>query len=167
MEHPFRHLRQQLHPKRWFDIVTGVIFGVILIFIMLGMVIGTARLFLTVLDLISEPGVAERYLAMVSDILTLFVLVELSRSLVEYFTTLRLRLTFIVDAAIVFMLRDLMIKTFEHEFNTADIYAMSVLLFVLGALRIGSVMVFQREFKMLDALDRERAAQGRPRADRE
>jgi uncharacterized membrane protein (DUF373 family) len=165
MEHPFRHLR--LDPKRWFDVVTGVIFGVILIFIMLGMVIGTMRLFLSVLDLISEPGVAERYLAMVSDILTLFVLVELSRSLVEYFSTLRLRLTFIVDAAIVFMLRDLMIKTYEHEFATPDIYAMSVLLFVLGALRIGSVMVFQREVKMLDALERERAAQGRPRADRE
>jgi len=153
--HPFRHLR--LHPKRWFDRVTGVIFGVILVFIMLGMVIGTTRLFLTVLDLISEPGVAERYLAMVSDILTLFVLVELSRSLVEYFDTLRLRLTFIVDAAIVFMLRELMIKTFEHEFGTPEIYAMSVLLLVLGALRIASVMVFQREMVMLKSIERERS----------
>lgn len=164
MEHPFRHLR--LNPKRWFDTVTGVIFGVILIFIMLGMVIGTARLFLTVLDLISEPGVAERYLAMVSDLLTLFVLVELSRSLVEYFSTLRLRLTFIVDAAIVFMLRELMIKTYEHDFQTADIYAMSTLLFVLGALRIASVMVFQREVRMFDALERERSGKSRPPAER-
>ena len=159
MERPFRHLR--LNPKAWFDQITGVIFGVILIFIMLGMVIGTTRLFLTVLELISEPGVAERYLAMVSDILTLFVLVELSRSLVEYFDTLRLRLTFIVDAAIVFMLRELMIKTFEHEFGTAEIYAMSVLLLVLGALRIASVMVFQREMVMLKAIDRERSRSGR------
>jgi len=164
MEHTFRHLR--LNPKRWFDLVTGVIFGVILIFIMLGMVIGTARLFLSVLELISEPGVAERYLAMVSDILTLFVLVELSRSLVEYFTTLRLRLTFIVDAAIVFMLRELMIKTFEHEFRAPDIYAMSALLFVLGALRIASVMVFQREVVMQDAIDRERGRESRPPAGR-
>jgi len=161
--HPFRHLR--LHPKRWFDRVTGVIFGVILIFIMLGMVIGTTRLFLSVLGLISEPGVAERYLAMVSDILTLFVLVELSRSLVEYFDTLRLRLTFIVDAAIVFMLRELMIKTFEHEFETADIYAMSTLVFVLGALRIASVMVFQREVLMHKAIERQRSPEDKPPAE--
>jgi uncharacterized membrane protein (DUF373 family) len=103
---------------------------------------------------------------MVSDILTLFVLVELSRSLVEYFTTLRLRLTFIVDAAIVFMLRDLMIKTFEHEFSTADIYAMSTLVLVLGALRIASVMVFQREVQMLDAIERERGREARRSPDR-
>lgn len=160
--HPFRHLR--LHPKRWFDRLTGLIFGVILIFIMLGMVIGTTRLFLSVLELISQPGVTDRYLAMVSDILTLFVLVELSRSLVEYFDTLRLRLTFIVDAAIVFMLRELMIQTYEHRFETADIYAMSALVFVLGALRIASVMVFQREVRMHGALERQRARERRARA---
>jgi uncharacterized membrane protein (DUF373 family) len=160
--HPFRHLR--LHPKRWFDRLTGIVFGVILVFIMLGMVIGTTRLFLSVVELISQPGVAERYLAMVSDILTLFVLVELSRSLVEYFDTLRLRLTFIVDAAIVFLLREVMIQTYEHKFEPADIYAMSVLLFVLGALRIASVMVFQREVRMHSALERARARQSHPPA---
>lgn len=154
VKHPFRDI--PLDPKFWFDRVTGVIFGVILVFILLGMAIGTARLFVSVLQLVSEPGVAQRYLAMISDILALFVLVELSRSLVEYFNTLRLRLTFIVDAAIVFLLREVMIKTFEHRMETAEIYALSALLLVLGALRIGSVLVFQRERTMLETIDRDR-----------
>lgn len=155
MDNPFHNVR--LNPKRWFDRITGAIFGVILLFIMLGMIVGTVRLFLSVVDLASEPGVTGRYLNLVSDILTLFILVELSRSLVEYFNTLRLRLTFIVDAAIVFLIREVMIKTFEHRMETAELYAISALLLVLGALRIGSVMVFQREKMMLDTIDRDRA----------
>jgi uncharacterized membrane protein (DUF373 family) len=160
MDHPFHHLK--LNPKHWFDRITGAIFGVILVFIMLGMVIGTVRLFLSLVDLASEPGVTGRYLNLVSDILTLFILVELSRSLVEYFNTLRLRLTFIVDAAIVFLLREVMIKTFEHRMETQDVYAISALLLVLGALRIGSVMVFQREKAMMDTIERERRREARP-----
>jgi len=161
MENPFQHLK--LNPKHWFDRITGVIFGVILVFIMLGMVIGTVRLFLSLVDLASEPGVTGRYLNLVSDILTLFILVELSRSLVEYFNTLRLRLTFIVDAAIVFTLREVMIKTFEHRMEVEEVYAISALLLVMGALRIGSVMVFQREKSMMDTIERDRAQAGRPR----
>lgn len=161
MDNPFHNLR--LNPKLWFDRITGAIFGVILVFIMLGLLVGTVRLFLSVVELASEPGVTGRYLTLVSDILTLFILVELSRSLAEYFNTLRLRLTFIVDAAIVFLIREVMIKTFEHRMETAELYALSALLLVLGALRIGSVMVFQREKLMLDVIERERPPRS-PRA---
>jgi len=158
MDNPFHNIR--LNPKAWFDRITGVIFGVILLFIMLGMIIGTVRLFLSLVELGSEPGVTSRYLHLISDILTLFILVELSRSLVEYFNTLRLRLTFIVDAAIVFLLREVMIQTFEHRMEIPETYALSVLLLVLGALRIGSVLVFHREKMMFDTIERERGAKG-------
>jgi len=161
MDNPFSNIR--LNPKLWFDRITGAIFGVILVFIMLGMLIGTVRLFLSLIELATEPGVTEHYLTLVSDILTLFILVELSRSLVDYFHTLRLRLTFIVDAAIVFLLREVMIKTFEHRMETAEIYALSALLLVLGGLRIGSVLVFQRERLMLESLERDRTRPAPPK----
>jgi uncharacterized membrane protein (DUF373 family) len=161
MENPFHNI--PLNPKVWFDRITGAIFGVILLFIMLGMIIGTVRLFVSLVELASEPGVTSRFLQLISDILTLFILVELSRSLVDYFHTLRLRLTFIVDAAIVFLLREVMIKTFEHRMETAEIYALSALLLVLGALRIGSVLVFQRERMMLESLERDRVRPAPPR----
>lgn len=75
-------------------------------------------------------------------------MIELSRSLVEYFGTHKLRLTFIVDAAIVFVLREVLIKLFENKLETDMIYAFSVFIFVLGALRIASVLVYQREQKL-------------------
>jgi uncharacterized membrane protein (DUF373 family) len=88
------------------------------------------------------------FLRIISDVLTLFILIELSRSLVEYFSTARLRMTFIVDAAIVFVLRELMIQLFEHKITPPEIYATSVLLLVMTVLRIGSVVVYQRGVQM-------------------
>lgn len=128
-----------------FNRVMRFVFGVMLFFITLGIIVGVARLFVNLGELVVKTDVMGSYVHIISDVLTLFILIELSRSLVGFFTEERLRMTFIVDASIVFVLREIMIKLFEVKITPEEIYALSVLLFVLGALRIGSVLVFQRE----------------------
>lgn len=128
-----------------FDKVVDVVFSIILIFIVLGIVIGTIELCITEFNLLEFKGIAENYTRIITDVLTLYVLIELSRSLVEYFSSNKLRLTFIVDAAIVFIIREILIDIFEDKMTSDMLYAFSTILFVLGALRIGSVLVFQRE----------------------
>ncbi len=128
-----------------FNKVVGIVFGFMLLFITLGIIIGVIRLFMYTGDLIMEKELTLQYSKIISDVLTLFILIELSRSLVEYFNTKRLRMTFIVDAAIVFVMREVMIKLFEHKATPEEIYALSALLLVLTVLRIGSVLVYQRE----------------------
>ena len=130
--------------KLIFERVTSVVFAVMLVFLTIGIIIGTGRLFLLLLELFRDANIAEGYLHVVSEVLSLFVLIELSRSLVEYFSVNRLRLTFIVDAAIVFVLREVMIGLFETKLAVDKIYALSALLLVLGLLRIGSIIVYQR-----------------------
>ena len=131
--------------KKIFDIVIDIVFGIILIFIILGIAIGSIQLFITIWKLFAFKGITGQYINIITDVLTLYVLVELSRSLVDYFNTHKIRLTFIVDAAIVFVIREIMIGLFKHEINPEMLYASSALLFVLSALRIGSVLVFQRD----------------------
>lgn len=140
-----------------FERVIGVVFSVMLAFITLGIVIGVLHLFLNLGGLFTVGAVTPQYLRIISDVLTLFILIELSRSLVDYFSTHRLRMTFIVDAGIVFVLREVMIKLFEGKIAVNEVYALSALLFVLGALRIGSILVFQREKLMLETLSGDRA----------
>ncbi len=146
-----------------FNKVIGVVFGAMLLFITLGMIIGVLHLFMSVGDMMVEKELGKHYSKIISDVLTLFILVELSRSLVEYFHTQRLRMTFIVDAGIVFVLRELMIGLFEHKIPTEQIYALSALMLVLTVLRIGSVVVYQRERRMADmakpASSQEKAAE--------
>ncbi len=140
-------MKEQL--LRVLDRTIAAVFAAIIMVLTLGVVIGTVRLFINLGHLATSGGITGQYLQTISDVLTLFILVELTRSLVDYFSEKRLRLTFIVDAAIVFVLREIMIKLFEHKISTGEIYALSVLLFVMGALRIASVLVFQREKQMM------------------
>lgn len=136
--------------KEYFDKTVDIVFGVILIFIIICIAIGTIQLFALTWKLLNFDGITGHYIDIISAVLTLYVLIELSRSLVEYFNTHKLRLTFIVDAAIVFVLREVLIMLFRHELKTDMLYAYSTFILVLGALRIGSVLVYQREKRILE-----------------
>lgn len=136
--------------QKSFDLVIEVVFGVILVFLILGTAIGTFQLAGSVWKLIAASGGHGNYVEIITDVLTLYVMVELTRSLVEYFNSHRIRLTFIIDAGIVFVLREILIGLFKHQLEPSMIYALSALMFVLGALRIGSVLVYQREKTLFD-----------------
>jgi len=128
-----------------FNTAVNIVFSVILVFIMLGIAIGAINLFSTTWDLIQLKGITGHYIDIIADVLTLYVLVELSRSLVEYFNTHKLRLTFILDAAIIFTVREILIGLFKHEIKPDMLYALSAFLLVLGLLRTGAVIMYQRE----------------------
>jgi uncharacterized membrane protein (DUF373 family) len=130
--------------KDFYELVIGLIFAVILLFITVIMIIGVIRLFFQVGTLIQSDGITGSYLNIFTDVLTLFVLIELSRSLAEYFTSRRLRLTPVIDAGIVFVLRHIMIELFHHRLDTQNTYALSALLLALGLIRVGSSISFQR-----------------------
>ncbi|TRY34103.1 hypothetical protein FM019_00965 [Aliiglaciecola sp. M165] len=116
---------------------------------MLALAIGAFQLFADVWELLKLEGITGHYIDIITDVLTLYVLVELSRSLIEYFDSHKLRLTFIVDAAIVFIIREFLILLFKHEMKPDMMYALSAVLLVLGALRIASIIVYQREKQMV------------------
>lgn len=141
---------QWKNPEWLFNKVTGYIFAVILLFTTLALVVGTFRLFYSLYELVVTTGVTGNYMGIFSDVLTLVILLELSRSLFQYFMDNIIRLPIIFDAGIVFVLRDIMIGLFEHKLKTDDIYALSVLLLVLGVLRIGFGFYYESKSTPLD-----------------
>ena len=132
----------------WFNRVIAGIFGLMMVVIILVLVIGVSDLFVDMRDLVVEHKIRSGYLEIIYDVLTLFVMIELLRSLAEYFNSKRLRMTFIADAAIVFVLREVMIKLFEGKADPGQIYAMSALIVALTVLRVGSVLLYQRDIKL-------------------
>ena len=133
-----------------FDRVIKVVFGAILFVLIFAMVVGAVKMLLNVWNIVRTPAVAGEYVNLITDVLTLFVLVEMSKSLADYFQTQRLRMIYIVDAAIVFFIREIMILVFQHKTLPADIYAFSILLLSLTTLRLGSIFMYQREMKMVN-----------------
>ena len=131
---------EKIHNKSrsLYENIITIVFSIILFFTTLSILIGAGRLFYRLGDVFNVGGVTGNYIYIFTDVLTLFILVELSRSIYEYITIRKLRLTLILDAAIVFILRDIMIALFKHNINNETIYALSTLLLVLGLLRIGA-----------------------------
>ena len=132
--------------------VIDAIFGVILLMITFGVMIGVLHLFKTVGVLMIHKELTQDFQSIISELLTLFILVELIRSIVDYFTSRQLRITFIVDATIVFILREIMIDLFETKINPDQIYAMSVLLLALSVLRFGSIWLYRDGIKRQDVV---------------
>jgi uncharacterized membrane protein (DUF373 family) len=135
-----------------FNKTVAAIFGVMMLVIILALIIGVVELFADIRNLIIEHKLRADYLEIIYDVLTLFVIIELMRSISEYFNSRRLRMTFIADAAIVFVLREVMIKIFEHKIDPDEMYALSVLILALTVLRVGSMLLYQRDVKMTHKL---------------
>ena len=133
-------------PEWLFNKVTGLIFGVILLFTTLALLIGAFRLFYSLFELVNKTGITGSYLHIFSDVLTLVILLELSRSLFQYFMDQTIRLPVILDAGIIFVLRDIMIGLYEHKLTTDDIFALSALMLVLGIIRIGFGFYYVTKF---------------------
>ncbi len=123
--------------KILYEKILMVVSTIILLFITATIIIGTARLFYRLGDLFRLDGITGDYLYIFTDVLTLFILIELSKSLYEYITIKKLRIALVIDAAIVFILRDIMIALFKHQLSNETAYALSALILVLGILRIG------------------------------
>ena len=119
-----------------------------MVIIILALIIGVADLFIDIRDLAIEHQIRSGYLEIIYDVLTLFIIIELLRSLSDYFDSKRLRMTFIADAAIVFVLREVMIKLFEGKVAPNELYGMSALIVALTILRVGSVLLYQRDIKL-------------------
>ena len=131
--------------SKLFQLAVQVVFGIILLFLVVGILIGAVQLVLQIGTLLSFEGVTGYYIDVITDVLTLYVLVELSRSLVEYFYSKKLKLTLILDAAMVFVIREVLIGIFKEELTVEMIYALGVLILILGIVRTASVVFYEEE----------------------
>jgi uncharacterized membrane protein (DUF373 family) len=105
----------------------------------IALMMGVARMLVDLAHIYRSPSIADGFDTIVADILSMFVVIELLKSVVEYFEVHRLKLTFVIDAAVVFLLREVMIGVYRHTLDAGQLTAMSALLLVLGAFRVAAV----------------------------
>jgi uncharacterized membrane protein (DUF373 family) len=133
----------------FFNRVMDVIFKFLIFFVVLVLAMGLARLFWEVGTIFFMSELKEAFSFTVTNLLTFFVLLELFKSLVEYFREHRLKLTFIIDATLVFILREVMIGLYQHQNAPLQIAALAVLALVLGAVRTLAIIYSPMERRMV------------------
>ena len=100
----------------------------------------------------SESPLKDAFGFIVTNLLTFFIILELFKSLVEYFREHRLKLTFIVDATLVFILREVMIGLYQHQSSPLQICSIALLALVLGAVRTLAIVYSPMERRMVKSL---------------
>jgi len=125
--------------SRTFARVVDVIVKLLLPLAIVALMMGIARVFLDLWTVWQSPSIAAGFDLLVTDLLSMFVVIELLNSIVGYFELHRLKITFILDAAIVFVLREVMIGLYRHDLHAPEVAALSLLLLVMGAVRIAAV----------------------------
>jgi uncharacterized membrane protein (DUF373 family) len=119
------------HFRKAVDILIKLMIPLVIVALMMGI----SRIFLDLRVVFKSTTITAGFDLMVTNILSMFVVIELLRSIIEYIELHRLKITFITDAAIVFVLREAMVGLYQHSLASRDIIALSVLMLIIGGIR--------------------------------
>lgn len=125
---------------RFFKKAVDILVKLMIPLVILAMMIGIARIFLDLREVFKSSTITKGFNILITNILSMFVVIELLRSLIEYFEVQRLRLTLIADAALVFILREAMIGIYQQHIKTVEIVSLAVLLLVIGGIRTLAIL---------------------------
>jgi uncharacterized membrane protein (DUF373 family) len=146
----------------FFNRVMDLFFKLMIFFVVLVLGVGLARLFLEVWIIMAGKDLKEAFGFTVTSLLTFFIILELFKSLIEYFREHRLKLTFIVDATLVFILREIMIGLYQHQSSPLLLTALAFLALVLGVLRTLAIVYSPMEQRLVERVRPERAGAALP-----
>ncbi|MBN1134018.1 MAG: phosphate-starvation-inducible PsiE family protein [Methanosarcinaceae archaeon] len=118
---------------------TNAIIILTLYILLISLLIGVVQIILTVPRLLSSDGLDLVFYQIVTKSLTLFVVIEFFKTFHDYSKYERIKLTFIIDATILIVLREVSVGLFTRDLDYMMILALSVLLTVMGAVRVMAV----------------------------
>jgi uncharacterized membrane protein (DUF373 family) len=127
--------------------IVDIIIKIMVPFIILALLLGVARVFLDLRGVYRSATIDEGFNLLVTNILSMFIVIELLRSILDYFEIHRLRITFIIDGALVFILREIMIGIYQHRMEAFEIFSLSVLLLVIGIIRTLAIVYSPKSLK--------------------
>ena len=108
---------------------------IVLYILLLTLVIGMAKTLLDVrFTLFTSMDVGFHH--MVSSVLTIFILIDLFNIFVDYHEHERIKLTYVTDATILIVMREIAVGMYAKEFEFKFILALAALVLVLGIVRV-------------------------------
>jgi len=119
-----------------FNVSVRIIVIILTLFIIVVMAVGLFQTIWEIKDYFLTKPIGQSFNVIVINILTFLVIIELFRSFVVYFETHRFRLNTMIDPAIVFVIRELIVKLYgQQNMSWETIAAFGFLLICLGVIR--------------------------------
>jgi uncharacterized membrane protein (DUF373 family) len=136
----YREWRKGKSAADLFNLVVDLILKVMAPLVILVLILGVWEVFRDLWSFLREGATEKSFGSLLGSVLSIFVLIELFRSIIDYFEAHRLKITLITETALVFLLREVMIGVYQAKLPPAELMALAVLIFVIGAIRTAAVV---------------------------
>lgn len=135
-----------LEPQKIFRKSLQYIVNILILYIILILCIGLAKTVCGMKTLLNSEPIGQTFAIVVTDILTFLVIIELFKSFIEYFESHRFRLHSMMDPAIIFVVRELIIALYNHrQFGWQSLVGFGILILCLGLVRTMAVSLSPRD----------------------
>jgi len=113
---------------------TRLVFNLVVVALLIGLFVGVTRTFLELGLTVTEPTVRLGLKDLVTNVLSLVIVLELVRVFVEYFEFERVRLEVLLEIAVALTLRELLLNLFAEKLSGLDLFlwTMGILALVAG-----------------------------------
>ena len=130
----------------FFHIMVGYIINILIVYIIFVLMAGLLKV-LYPLNVLFDQYLFKLDLShTVTDILTFLVMIELFRSFIEYLKVKRIRLHSMIDPAIIFIIRELIVMLYSQTpLVGSTLMGFAVLLLALGTIRSMAVIFSPKE----------------------
>jgi uncharacterized membrane protein (DUF373 family) len=108
-----------------------LVFNLVVVALLIGLFVGVVRTFLDLGLTVTEPTVRLGLKDLVTNVLSLVIVLELIRIFVEYFEFERVRLEVLLEIAVALTLRELLLNLFAEKLSGLDLF-----LWTLGILAL-------------------------------
>lgn len=125
------------HPKL-FKKITDSIITIVLYVLLLALIAGMLRILLDIRT-VAIDSLDGGFNKIVTNVLTLFIVIEFFKTFADYSKYERIKLTDITDVTILIAMREVTVGVYSKSLGFETIFALSALLFVLGVIRVLAV----------------------------
>ncbi|MDW7731235.1 MAG: phosphate-starvation-inducible PsiE family protein [Methanolobus sp.] len=116
--------------------VTFSILYILLIAIIVGLLNIVYNVGLIIREVIGGNFIHINFVDIVVSVLTIFILIDLFKTFVDYREHKQIRLLYIIDATILIVMREIAAGVYTHHIQYEFAVSVSILLLVLGAIRL-------------------------------
>lgn len=121
-----------------------LVFNLVVVALLVGLFVGTWRTFLELGLTLTEPTVRLGLKELITNVLSLVIVLELVRAFVEYFEVERVRLEILLEIGIALALRELLLLLYEARLSGMDVFFWGLGILALAAGRTLAVQFSPR-----------------------
>ena len=123
-----------INQKKIFKTIIDLVTIIILYILLLALIVGVINILLAIKSILFGT-LGGGFGQIVSSVLTIFVFIDLFKTFVDYREHKEIRLTYVTDATVLIVMREITAGIYAQRFDYQFILGMSVLLLTLGIIR--------------------------------